>query len=242
MALQLKTGQDRFYEEHPRGTFAMTLCDVWDEGERDTTWGPKHDYRLSFLTSAKMADGRPFIISRWVRKSLGKGPKGPSYMVATFEALRNKEIEEFDLTQFEDEMELMESCIGYACLGTVTHKKGGDGKTRARVDTVVPLPAGMLAPNISADFKRKKDREGFVAEQTPQQKIKLLWATASDRSKALVGSDELKEEMVRDAYMAHGVGSTAQAVESISFEKILYDIRAWVPKDALTGAADECPF
>ncbi len=245
MALNLNKGKsgDRTYEEHPRGTFAMTLADVVDEGLRDTPWGEKHEYRLSFLTTAKMSGGLNFMISTWVRKSLSKGPKGPSHMVSVFEALRNQEIEAFDLTAFEDELELMESCIGRGCLGVVTQKPGKDGKVRSRLDAakISPIPDGMVHPPIPGEFKRKRDRDGYAPpEKSPKQKIAHLWATAEDRSVTLVGDASLKEQIVREVYANFNLGSTAEAIESPDFERIIYALQAWTaPKSEQKASVPE---
>jgi hypothetical protein len=253
MALSISRGgsSDRVYENPPKGSFAATLCDVIDEGERENKFEPgemQHQFRLTYLIGAPMSDGRPFAVSEWVNKSLFKAIEGgkQSNMVGRIEALAGVSLEELDVPRFEDEMALLESLIGRSALVTIKHTVKADKSQGTKIAAVVEIPKGMAAPEIDG-FKRAKDRDGYQKPaMTDKQKITLLWAKADDRAKTL-GDPKLKEPILRAVYAEFGIKATHEAVESPRFSQIVDAVCDWTPmrsedEEPPPMGDDEIPF
>jgi hypothetical protein len=171
MALAIKTKSDGGeFQEVPKGTYSAKLVDVYDEGFREDRYAKvpgaqKLEYRFTYLLSELMSDGRPFVISEWVRiarlnpdgtesrGALFKNDGKMSNFVARVEALTGMDLEAVGITRFDDELELAEWMIGKGCLIQVGVKANG----KSKVAGVMALPKGMTPP--AGDFIRKKDRE-----------------------------------------------------------------------------------
>lgn len=181
LAIQTKSSGGE-YQEVPKGTYAAKLVDVIDEGFREDKFpkspgDKKMQYRLTYLLSEPMADGRPFVISEWVniatlhadgsesRGALYKNDGKMSNFVARVEALTGMDLEAVGVTRFDDEMELAEWLIGKGCMVQVGVKPNGKSKRKSKIAGVMALPRGMSAP--MGEYTRKHERAGGGSVPAP---------------------------------------------------------------------------
>lgn len=262
MALKMYDKEKANYETPPVCTTVSRLVDVVDEGWREMkyrdpkkAWIEDRQIRLTYLTSEKMSDGRPFAISEWVtinkRDAAGNTADGAlfkkdgksSKFVDRVEALIAADIETLNITKFEDEIDLIESLIGNGCLVGIGRKQNG----REKVDKVMALPRGV-AP-AEGEFKRKKDRDREsgrdpLEDMDEAKRIRVLWAAAEHRAKVL-GPPATKEVILRNLYDEFKIeGGTHAAVRlPVSQLRLVVDsIEGWEPPVA-DGITDELvPF
>jgi hypothetical protein len=219
------------YQLHPIGAFEAELSGAEDLGEREGPYGVKRQFRLSFVTDAKMSDGRNFSIPVWVNASLAKGKKIAT-LAAITEALNNDDINQRDLSKYDDEFEVVQADIGKRCTIMVTHKSGQDGNLRARVISYLPLGGKpVTTPTPKAPAKKS-------ASADEKTRIAGIWAAADERAKVHGAS---KETVVREVYEALGIkGGTHEAAGPDWYDRVLSEIRQWVPNPF--AESDDVPF
>ncbi len=154
-----KPDSGRTFDPAPSGGKSITLCDVVDLGMVETKWGDKDMMRMHYITKDKFSEeGRDqhYMVVERCTKSLydgsGKSPN-PSKLYTRIKALTGK------VPQYDTEGKFdVESLIGKSAFANIVHNES-DGKTYANIESLMPLPDGMDAPQIPADFVRSKDRE-----------------------------------------------------------------------------------
>ncbi len=164
-----KPESSRTFDPAPSGGKAITLCDVVDLGPTKTNWGEKDMMRLHYITKDKFTndsgDEMHYMVVERCTKSLydgsGKSPN-PSKLYTRIKALTGK------VPQYDTEGKFdVESLLGKSAFANIVHSEPSDnGTIWANIESLMPLPDGMDAPQIPADFVRSKDREQ-AGEEAP---------------------------------------------------------------------------
>lgn len=149
MPIIAKRDSEKSFLPHPAGMFPAVCCDVVDLGMVTSNYAGKekvqHKVRLVWQTSAKMEDGRRFIV-------------GKRYTVSLFEkATLFQDLTSWGIQLSEDDMDGgfdIETLIGLPAFLNVQHKKDAldPKKVYANVVSVNPLP----------DFAPRIETEGYV--------------------------------------------------------------------------------
>jgi len=151
------TGKE--YVLHPEGFMQGICVDFVDVGMKPTQYGDKHKVRIVWETTAKMTDGRPFVVMESFNASLD--PK--SKLRKVLEAWRGSKFNEDEVKAFDTE-----KLIGASCQLQIIHTTDNEGKEWANVQSVVPLSAGMQPLVTSGHYIRVQDRT-----EQPQQQGKV---------------------------------------------------------------------
>lgn len=130
------------FELCPAGTFLATCYAYIELGTHTANFadGPQSSYRMMYiweLPHKKMSDGRPFVVSKEYALSLNK-KANLCQMLESWRGASYAEGESDDPAKY----------VGCACLITVGHKPGKNGKTYAEVKSVAPLMEGMQAVDL----------------------------------------------------------------------------------------------
>lgn len=142
----------------PAGTHQGVCCDVVDLGVQELNFNGqishKHQIRIMWQINEQMEDGRPFIVSKKYNLSLHE----KATLRKDLKAWRGRDFTEKELQGFD-----VETLIGANCMLAVSHSVSpSNGRTYANVDSVGPLMKGLPKMEVSAEYVRKCDREGWV--------------------------------------------------------------------------------
>lgn len=241
---------DRVYEEAPPGTYAGVLVRVKDEGERpnpfykegDKTSRPmKHDVRLSWVITAPMSDGRPFMVSEWMNLYISFGKK-KSKLTQHIEMLTGRDVADLDREiDAKSEMDMVTACLGAA--GLVTVKRQDNGRSRIAMVSPMPrLPDGspaMPLPDVGTllDDVKPLARKGPIIGNEERARIH---AAARERATALGGGESLHAQIIADAKAVLGVESAATMPIS-KVDPMIAAIKTWEPPQPV-DPSDEVPF
>ena len=164
-------GFDR--DPHPKGVHAAVCCDVYTITKDNPFAGQKNKFGkvnpptttklyIGFLTNTLIDMGdigmKNAYVSYRVNPSFGEKSNMRPFMVNWLgDHMETKEIEDM---VYGD----MDALIGKTAMINVVHRKDEkNGKTYVDVASAMPLPQGMTAPSIPADFKRHEVREAEKA-------------------------------------------------------------------------------
>jgi len=132
--------KQKLYEQVPPGTHAARLHAVEDLGDQNTPYGQKDQVKLTYITSAKGANGEPLFVTEIYNKSLygGRGKESKLRKHAAV-MLRGAAVPlEIDLT----------TLIGTDVLLVIDHVMGKDGlRSWARIQAVLPASAPPPPPS-----------------------------------------------------------------------------------------------
>ena len=141
MSLNVNAGNggNKTFEQVPAGSYAARCYQIIDLGHQTVVWEgqakvvPK--VRITWEISEKMADGRPFSISKEYTASIGER----ATLRKDLEAWRNRKFTTEELANFS-----LENVLGAPCLLGVVHVPSKDGsKTYANINSIMALPKGM---------------------------------------------------------------------------------------------------
>lgn len=169
-------GSTKEYIPHPAGTCPAVLADVFVQVQENPFYGKVSKFNgkvdenptrtrvsLVFLTDKLLpADSqgvqRPMQLNQWFKFGWGT-VEYPSdlrnFVKAWFPTATDAQIEKTDLNKL----------IGRGAYLSVSHKVK-DGKTYVNA-FAMPLPQGMIAPRIPADFQRREQRQAAQAPPPP---------------------------------------------------------------------------
>lgn len=139
----IASSNSKDYELAPAGVHPARCYRVIDLGHQQSQYdgqtkvAHKVMYTWELLGEDRMADGRPFSISR--RFTVSTHPK--SVLRPFLESWRGKAFTPAEEAQFD-----VSSVAGAYCLLNITHDVGRDGTTYANIATAMPLPKGMPKP------------------------------------------------------------------------------------------------
>lgn len=134
------------FEKPDSGVFAGTLADVVDLGIVPTKFGAKAKVRLVWVLDKNDSEGRPFRVIRQVNATMNE--KAQLFDVVK-SILGTAPPVPYDI----------EALIGRSNQLVIIKENGPDGKPYVNVKGILPLPAGLAAPKIPADFVRAKDKK-----------------------------------------------------------------------------------
>lgn len=143
MAITAKQGSGDF-ELAPQGVYPARCYKVIDLGTQKTDWNGevkmnrKVNLFWELLGDTRMADGKPFIVTKRLTLSLHK----KSEMRPLLCAWRGR-----DFTPEEEQGFDVSKLLGAYCQINVIHEVGKNGSTYANVGSIMPLPKGMPKPD-----------------------------------------------------------------------------------------------
>jgi hypothetical protein len=167
MPIIAKAEAERHYTPAPAGAHIAVCCDVVDLGMVDTEYQgvKKKQPKIRIVwelpgVPLEGTEGRFQTCSARLTLSLHE-KAGLRKMLQSW---RGRPFTAAELAGFD-----VETIIGAPCFLNIVHKVNGE-KTYANVEAVMPLPAGMPKPTVSAGYTRAKDRPGKDAPpETAQQ-------------------------------------------------------------------------
>lgn len=130
------------------GPHAAICIDVVARGLQQTAFGAKDKVWIIWAIDEDMDDGKPQIVLQQYTNSLHE----KSHMGRHLAGWRGKPFTDAERDGFD-----LENLIGKKCLLNITHSQNA-GRTYANVDSIMPLPKSMTAPNMPADYERHIDR------------------------------------------------------------------------------------
>jgi hypothetical protein len=139
------------FEKPDSGVFNGTLADVVDLGVVPTKFGAKAKVRLVWVLDKNDSEGRPFRVIRQVTASLNE--KAQLFDVVK-SILGTAPPVPYDI----------EALIGKSNQLVIIKEAVGD-KVFVNVKGILPLPVGLAAPKIPADFVRAKDKKNQPVTQ-----------------------------------------------------------------------------
>jgi len=166
------------------GPHAAICIDVVARGLQETTFGMKDKVWIIWAIDEDMEDGKPQIVLQQYTNSLHE----KSQMGIQLAGWRGRPFTAEERAGFD-----LENVIGKKCLLNITHSTKGD-RTYANVSSIMPLPKGMTAPDMPADYERHIDRNPSkdyrsnyysehgnpVAESKPQNEPAMADAFGAD--------------------------------------------------------------
>jgi hypothetical protein len=131
------------FKPAPAGTHSLQFCGVIDLGTHDGDYGPKRQFRVSFLVlDALMSDGRPYQVNRTLQPSTHPDANFAKMLVALLgRDLTNDEI----LEGIE-----LDELIGKICIGELKHVER-TGKVYANLISVMKAPKGTPEPPLAIE-------------------------------------------------------------------------------------------
>lgn len=146
------------YEKPDTNTYNATIADVVELFGIQTTYGVKNKIRIVWVLDKPDSTGKPLRAMRQVNAVLTE--KSDLYKIVTAILGQAPPARGFET----------ESLIGRANSLFILKEKTGD-KEFSNVKGIMPLPPGVTAPKIPADFVRAKDRKPFVPNQPGSQAV-----------------------------------------------------------------------
>lgn len=147
----------------PEGGYAVVCADVWEPWTVQSTYpdskGKLIDKTCVVFVAEEVnpATGKPYEVAEFLNLTMGSQDK-PSRARERFTAWRGRAFTDDEARKFD-----WETLIGKPAYITVIHNTS-NGKTYSNIASISPLPKGMRAPTIPADFTRKKDRDRVPAK------------------------------------------------------------------------------
>lgn len=140
LLVSAKSGGTEF-EPAPAGAHAARCFRIVDLGSQKKTWQGQtklaHQILFSWeLPTARMQDGRPFIINQRYTASLSE----KAQLRGVLESWRGRKFSPQELAGFD-----LYNVLGKTCLINIVHNEK-DGKKYANVASVMPIPQGMEVP------------------------------------------------------------------------------------------------
>lgn len=152
MPIIASAGQKSEFEPCPEGPQVAVCCDVIDLGMVEVTWQGEtkrqHKCMIRWQSAETMANGKPYLVSERYTLSLSEKSK----LRPMLEAWRGRKFTDDEAMGFD-----IEKLLGANCYLNVVHRKGTKGGTFANVASIMPLPKGMTAIQVS-DYVRVCER------------------------------------------------------------------------------------
>ena len=139
----------REYIPAPEGLHLAVCVDAIEMGEQETPWGLKRKVQLRWQLHDKLADEKPFLVSKKYTASLHK----KATLRQHIDSWRGKGLTDEEASEFD-----LEKLIGANCQLNINHVSFNDGGVFAAVNAIVPPPKG--GKKLKADsYTRVKDRD-----------------------------------------------------------------------------------
>lgn len=174
----IASSSSKDYELAPAGVHPARCYRVIDLGTQVSEWQgqTKRAHKVMFtwelLGEDKMADGRPFSISR--RFTVSTHEK--SVLRPFLESWRGKPFSPEEIGRFD-----VSSVAGSYCLLNITHDVGRDGTTYANVAGGMPIPKGMpKPPGVNPIIKFDLDNPDMMVFESFGQKLQATITAAEE--------------------------------------------------------------
>lgn len=147
MSLKISASGGTDFEIHPAGVVAARCIRLIELGTQESEYlGQKKRAKkvmLAFETSAMMTEGefsgKPFLMTTRYTASLHE----KAALRKILKGWRGRDFTDIELDGFD-----LKNVLGKNCMINVVHNDSGD-KTYANIDSIMPLPAGMIAPKVN---------------------------------------------------------------------------------------------
>jgi hypothetical protein len=113
------------------------LAQVIGLGTQDFPYGASPKVTLGFETDKRMEDGKPYFVSRWFTLSLLK----KSSLRGFLESWLSRGVTVDGRCNFS-----FDAFLEMPALLSVMHKADAQGESKARINSISPLPDGLEAP------------------------------------------------------------------------------------------------
>lgn len=194
---------------HPAGVFPARCTRIIELGTTNTEWEGKakksRKIAFSFESAELMGQdegefaGKPYLITARFTASLGE----KANMRKSLEAWRGRKFTPVELEAFN-----LHNVLGKPCMVNMVHGNGDQGKVYSNIASMMPLPAGLTAPQAVGPLI-------FFSLAEFDQKV---YDSLTDYYKrAIAESDEYKALFGKPALTKAPVGNSAAAAE------LLYD-------------------
>jgi len=169
------------FKPAPAGTKVLTLVDVVDLGEVETSYGPKEKLKFTYQTEdtfEKDGDTLNYHVMQRYNKSMFKEGAKISTLRAAIEALLRRSVLASDYDS--DGKFDVEKLIGMSAMGNIVQTDPKpDGTVYSNISTIMALPTGTPPVKINSSFVRKKyqpesgqqDRNKWAASQQTEDEI-----------------------------------------------------------------------
>lgn len=159
MSLTISSDGGGNFEMAPAGTHLATCYRIIDLGTQKTNWQGQEKAQPKVLIAwelagDKMADGRPFTVSKRYTASLHE----KAGLRKDLESWRGRKFSEDELKAFN-----ISKLLGVPCMVCITHDHKEGGKTYVNVSSVMGIPKGTTAPAL-VNLKTQFDLSNFDKE------------------------------------------------------------------------------
>lgn len=180
------------FENPPADTHMGVCYRLIDLGTQKQEWQGdvkfKRQYLISWELDCKMADGRPFSISRFYTWSMAE----TANLRIDLEAWRGVPFTKEDLGNFK-----MANLLGKACLIQVIHKTKQNGGVKAKIGSIVKLPKGMSpSPLVNPMLEFDLDEFDQKVYDSLSDGIRNIIAKSPEYAQAIGKSNAAVEEVM----------------------------------------------
>lgn len=165
MSLIATKGNNTDFERVPEGVYIGRCFMLVDIGTQESAFKGETKFQKKIHIAwelldedTKMADGRPFAISKTYTNSLHE----KSSLYADVNAWRGKKFTDEELEGFD-----LQKVVGAYCQLQVSHEESANGRTYANITSIMALPKGMNKPEAVNDTVTfdldEKDADKFNA-------------------------------------------------------------------------------
>lgn len=175
MSLTISSDGGGNFEMAPAGTHTATCYRIIDLGTQKTNWQGQEKAQHKVLIAweltgdDKMADGRPFSVSKRYTASLHE----KAGLRKDLESWRGRKFTADELKAFN-----ISKLLGISCMLCVTHDEKEGGKTYVNVSSVMGMPKGTTVPPLV------NERVHFDLD--PKQFDKAVYDKLSDNLRATI--------------------------------------------------------
>src|SRR5262245_33952889 len=140
------------YTPPAEGLYGAVCCDVEALGEERNQFSGRMEEKVRIshqLDETNPETGKPYIVSRKYTNSLHEKATLRKHL----ESWRGRKFTDAELAGFD-----LERLIGAPSQIQIVHELGQDQKVYGVIQAIVPLSRGMVAPKVTPDYVRRKDR------------------------------------------------------------------------------------
>jgi hypothetical protein len=200
MAFIIKDSGGTDYEQHPSGVFPARCIRIIDLGTQDESFEGKakklRKLVFFFETSELLTEGdfagQPFMLNREFTASLGE----KATLRKSLESWRGRKFTEQEVAGFD-----INAVLGKPLMLNVVEYKRQNGKSGTKIDSMMPLPSGMVANKAVGEvfFFNLYDDEGNVKplDTEAYKKLSEFWqkkiALSPEYKQATSGAGESQQ-------------------------------------------------
>lgn len=156
------------FEMAPAGLLGARIKEIIDIGTQESQYGDKRQIIVTFeLPDDHKADGTPQSINKFYNLSLNE----KANLCIDIESIAGKKMNDEEKRTFD-----FKRLLGIACMINVQHSLRADGKTKASITSITPVPKGMtvsplVGPKVFFDLDDPASRQQYQTLPEWQQKF-----------------------------------------------------------------------